>query len=183
MADASPTPNVLFICMANLSRSPMAEGLLRRRAAERGITIEVGSAGFMFDGKPPSEHAATVMEEVGIDISEHRSRIVSPDLVLGSTLILTMERTHARTLAVDVPEAKDRIHTLGAASRELHRMIGPSFEQRVTQLGGKRLAADLLGRGPDELADPYGGSRRLYRRTLARLDDLMVGILDALAPG
>lgn len=59
---------VLFVCTHNSSRSQMAEGLLRDRYGDR---YEVRSAGTNPGGVNP--FAAAVMEEVGIDISDHTS--------------------------------------------------------------------------------------------------------------
>ena len=53
MSDTGSAPlAVLVICTANISRSPMGEALLRRRAEEAAMALEVSSAGFLFDGFP-----------------------------------------------------------------------------------------------------------------------------------
>jgi arsenate reductase len=63
---------VLFICTANAARSPMAEGLLR---AKFGNRYEVFSAGTR--QSKVSTRAIAVMQEVGIDISHHRSKTLA----------------------------------------------------------------------------------------------------------
>ena len=62
---------VLILCTANSARSQMAEGLLRQDAGER---FEVESAGTKATKVRPE--AIEVMKEIGIDISEHRSKSV-----------------------------------------------------------------------------------------------------------
>ena len=65
----TPKTRVLFICTANAARSQMAEGLLRAKYGER---YEVFSAGTR--QAVVSTRAITVMQEIGIDISHHRSK-------------------------------------------------------------------------------------------------------------
>ena len=62
---------VLFLCTGNSCRSQMAEGLLRHLAGDR---FEVASAGTHPVGLNPG--AVAVMQEIGIDISSHRSKRV-----------------------------------------------------------------------------------------------------------
>jgi len=66
-----PKPRVLFLCTGNSARSQMAEGLLRQMAGER---FEVLSAGTNPVGVNPL--AIEAMQEIGIDISKHRSKNV-----------------------------------------------------------------------------------------------------------
>ena len=62
---------VLFVCTGNRARSQMAEGFLRHFAGDR---FEVYSAGTVPKGLSPI--TVEVMREVGIDVSEHRSKSV-----------------------------------------------------------------------------------------------------------
>jgi arsenate reductase len=62
---------VLILCTANSARSQMAEGLLRH---EKGDRFEVASAGTRATFVRPE--AIEVMREIGIDISQHRSKLV-----------------------------------------------------------------------------------------------------------
>src|SRR5438132_5095574 len=69
--DAAPMKKVLILCTGNSARSQMAEGLLRHEAGDR---FEVFSAGTKPTKLRPE--AIAVMQEIGIDISGHRSKSV-----------------------------------------------------------------------------------------------------------
>jgi protein-tyrosine-phosphatase len=66
---------VLFVCAGNICRSPFAEGLARRLAAERGLDVEFASAGeIALDGDRCSADAVAAAREHGVDLSSHRAR-------------------------------------------------------------------------------------------------------------
>jgi protein-tyrosine-phosphatase len=71
---------VLFVCAGNICRSPFAEGLARRLAAERGLDVEFASAGeIAFDGDRCPADAVAVAKEYGVDLSSHRARRLTTD--------------------------------------------------------------------------------------------------------
>jgi len=69
-------PRILMVCLGNICRSPMAEGILRHKAEELGIDIIVDSAGTSdwHKGERPDPRAMAEMATNGIDISDQRSR-------------------------------------------------------------------------------------------------------------
>jgi len=69
-------PRVLMVCLGNICRSPMAEGILKRKARFSGLVIYVDSAGTSdwHRDERPDERAMAEMEQNGIDISGQRSR-------------------------------------------------------------------------------------------------------------
>jgi arsenate reductase (thioredoxin) len=80
------TPSVLFVCVHNAGRSQMAAGWLRRLAGDR---VEVRSA-----GSAPADRvnpaAVAAMAEVGIDITGERPKVLTPEAVEVSDVVVTM---------------------------------------------------------------------------------------------
>lgn len=74
------TPSVLFVCLGNICRSPLAEGALRAEAARIGLELIVDSAGTgnWHAGEPPDERAQRTALRNGVDISALRARQVRP---------------------------------------------------------------------------------------------------------
>lgn len=72
---------VVFVCLGNICRSPMAEGLFRKEVTEAGLTneIEIDSAatGTWNLGKPPHRGTQTILKKHGIDYQEMRARKIS----------------------------------------------------------------------------------------------------------
>ncbi len=163
----------------------MLEAMVSALVEERGLPMTVSSGGFLFDGEPASPTAGEVMAERGFDISGHRSRIVSEEMVAQSDLILTMERAHARKLVVLRPEATARIHTAAGFAASVSGLVPPpgphesphGIVDRVAEL---RSSSRLLGSGNDDIADPHGRPRRVHRDTADRLqvitDELVAGL-------
>jgi arsenate reductase len=97
-------PRILFICTANAARSQMAEGLLR---AKYGNRYEVFSAGTR--QSKVSTRSITVMQEIGIDISNHRSKTLAEYEGIPFDLSITLcDSAHA--ICPVVPGAKKTIH-------------------------------------------------------------------------
>ena len=128
---------VLFICTANAARSQMAEGLLRARYGDR---YEVFSAGTR--QSKVSTRAIAVMQELGIDISGHRSKTLDEVRAIPVDLAVTLcDRAHA--LCPVVPNAKKTIHH-GVADPHLT----PGSEDEV--LAGYRRVRDEISAWIDE---------------------------------
>jgi protein-tyrosine phosphatase len=74
-------PSVLFVCLGNICRSPLAEAALREEASRLGLDVEVDSAGTgdWHVGRPPDPRAIEVAKKNGVDISHLRARLVTPE--------------------------------------------------------------------------------------------------------
>jgi protein-tyrosine-phosphatase len=77
---------VLFVCVHNAGRSVMAEALFNQLA---GDLAEAVSAGTM-PGGPPHAEVVEAMREVGIDVSAHRGRLLTEEMVEGADRVITM---------------------------------------------------------------------------------------------
>ncbi len=87
---------ILLVCLGNICRSPLAEGILRKKLEQSGIIVEVDSAGTSgwHTGEPPHAGSISVASINGIDISGQRSRqILSSDLK-EFDLILAMDSSN-----------------------------------------------------------------------------------------
>ena len=105
--------HVLVVCVGNICRSPMAEALLRHELRDREeITVESAGLGAMVDW-PAAEHAAELMSERGIDISSHRARQLTPDLLHDADLILVMEAGHKKAIEAEDTTARGKVFRLG----------------------------------------------------------------------
>ena len=143
---------VLFVCTGNICRSPLAASLLERALKDRGLEVEVTSAGTgAWDGAPASEGAYLVGLEKGLDLSGHRARLLTRELVDEADLILTMARHH-----------RARVDELGG-------------EGKVFVLG------EYAGKGDDEVSDPFGGDLTVYRDTAQELEALAEAVADRLS--
>lgn len=108
--------SIIFICTGNICRSPMAEGVLRKKCSELNRTdIAVSSMGIHArDGFGASELAIQVCKKEGIDISEHKSRMLVPDELVKSDLVLVMEPLHLNYIYTFFPIISKKTFLLGS---------------------------------------------------------------------
>jgi protein-tyrosine-phosphatase len=105
---------ILFVCTGNTCRSPMAAGYLRRLCDKAGFKhVQVESAGtFGREGLPPSPGAVETLNQLGIDISGHKSAALNEQKIRQADMIVTMTSTHKYQITNLVPEAKDKTRLL-----------------------------------------------------------------------
>ncbi|MDZ5699219.1 low molecular weight protein-tyrosine-phosphatase [Chelativorans sp. M5D2P16] len=141
MTDSISTPPgerptaILFVCLGNICRSPLAEGIFRAVAAEHGLaqTLHLDSAGVgaWHIGAPPDPRAIATAHRFGLDITGQRARRVSPEDLLRFDLVFGMDRSNVAALKKLAP---------AKASARIHLFLDYA-----------------LGR-PDDVPDPYYGA-------------------------
>ena len=98
---------VLFVCAGNTCRSPMAEDIARRLAAERGLDATFASAGLIAaDGEQAAPFAIDVVCDRGGDLSAHEAQSLTDRLVRDHDLVLVME-----------PYQLDEVERLGGGAK------------------------------------------------------------------
>jgi protein-tyrosine phosphatase len=88
--------SILTVCVGNICRSPMAEGLLRDRLP--GISVSSAGIGALA-GRPADPHAVALMGEKGIDIRAHRAQQISAQACRHADLILVMEEVQKEAIS------------------------------------------------------------------------------------
>ena len=147
---------VLFVCMGNICRSPMAEGVFRDLVAREGLggTINTDSAGThrYHIGKPPDERAQEAILKRGIDISDLRGRAVTSADFLEFDYVLAMDAGNYDMLEAMSGEAgPGRLHMFLDFARE--------HEER-------------------EVPDPYYGAFDGFEYALDLIEDAAAGLLE-----
>jgi protein-tyrosine-phosphatase len=137
--------NILFVCTGNVSRSFLAEMLLKYEIKRHRLeNIAVSSAGlYAYQGMPADPKIIDYLSMTGVPWENHRARTVTKEDVELADLILVMEKAHLEALTSQWPQAKDKMELLS-------KYIAPDQTE-------------------DDIIDPYGGSLYHYRVTQAQI--------------
>ncbi len=180
---------ILTVCTANICRSPVAERLLAKDLAELGRAAVVTSAGTHGGRLAVDENSVRAALPIGIDLRNHRSRLLTIELIEedGRDLIIAMSREHLRQVVGLMPAAWTRTFTL----REIARRVGEpgmaddslTFESWRSLLAGGRRAADMMVSSQlDDLSDPHGGPLRGHAQMVAEVATLTTTIARHFPP-
>jgi protein-tyrosine phosphatase len=103
MLDSVPMVRVLFVCLGNICRSPLAQGVfenaLRREGLEDEVFVDSAGTGSWHVGHPPDERAQRSARFRGLDLSTQRARRVTPDDCQSFDYILTMDEENYRAVS------------------------------------------------------------------------------------
>jgi glycine hydroxymethyltransferase len=136
----------------------MAEGIFRH-AVRDGGEFRVLSAGLgAMEGQPPSPYAVQAVKELGIDISNQRSRMMTPDLVQQADFILGMTHSHIDTVMLLYPAAAEKTFLL----RE--------FDETLDQF-------------EKDISDPIGGSYDVYLNCRDQIEQGIASLLKFIHRG
>jgi protein-tyrosine phosphatase len=113
--DAKPKKSILFVCLGNICRSPLAEGVFAAVLEEKRLSehFELDSAGTggWHAGSAPDPRSVAIAASHGIDISGQKARKVNADDFSRFDLILGMDRSNVEELQRLAPAAaRERIH-------------------------------------------------------------------------
>ncbi|MGA9521317.1 MAG: low molecular weight protein-tyrosine-phosphatase [Myxococcaceae bacterium] len=141
---------ILFVCVGNICRSPMAEVMARAALVTPRGTPEISSAGLGAPvGRSADPISVELMRERGLDLSAHKARQLTPELLREHELVLTMEQWQVREVERLSPSARGKVFRIG-------------------QWGGF------------DVPDPHGRSREMFVEVVKLLDRGMADLKKVL---
>jgi protein-tyrosine phosphatase len=160
----TPINSILFVCLGNICRSPLAEGVFRAVWAERGwgrdIRLDSAATSGWEVGSPPDPRSIAVAMRHGIDISGQRARKITAQDFSRFDLVLGMDRSVVADLKALAPAARDRVRLFlefahgqardvpdpyydgPEAFAEVYRMIREASEALATRLAARASVPD-----------------------------------------
>jgi protein-tyrosine phosphatase len=138
---------VVFICTGNTCRSPLAEGLFKQMLAShcrcrpedlphRGFRVQSAGLAAMSGGAAAPE-AIDTAHELGVDLSHHTSRPLTPELAAQADFLFAMTESHLQLLIGQYPELGCRPRLLGSEGSDIPDPIGcaqPVYRECAQQI-------------------------------------------------
>ena len=145
-----PEPlKVLFVCTANICRSPAMELIARELAGEAAIVFS-SSGTHARDGHTMTAEMSAMLPS-GAAHDGFRSRLLSAEVLADADLVLTAESVHRQHILDDFPQLHRRVFTLGQFEATIAGLPGLSGHELVAAAGQRRAPAT-----PEhDVPDPY----------------------------
>ena len=168
--------SVLFVCTANICRSPVME-LLAREMAGEGATVTFASAGThgYVDHPVDEDMAVTLTPGLG---GEFRSRRLSPEILAEADLVLTAENTHRTHILEDQPQLHRKVFTLGQFAATIARIPDLTGRELIAEAGARRTPP----RPADDVADPYRRGAAASAQATDTITAMLGEVVPRLAP-
>lgn len=152
----------LFVCTANINRSPTAATWAEQHLANRFVTAQIRSAGVAaWQGAEASAYAIDVMRELDMDMRNHRSQPISEELLEWADHIVVMEPGHADYIRTLLPEAGPRIIGLWTYLAESEEHVPDPHRQGIEVF---RASCKSLGVAVEKLIEEHLAARRAAKR-------------------
>jgi protein-tyrosine phosphatase len=189
MLGATPqTRGILFVCTGNICRSPYAERRLRQLLPDAGVRIESAGTGAVV-GSGIEDETREQLRRLGADVTDFRARQVTPQLLEGADLVLTMTRVQRGEVARLRPASMRRCFALGdfadlCRGSNSWRPIVPAqpwLDQVVAEAAAARGTVAPRDPGDVDVVDPYGRSARTHEEAFARIEEHLDAVLITLA--
>lgn len=151
---------ILFVCTGNICRSPLAEGILRKKLQAFNINDEVDSAGFesFHVGDPPDNRAISIAKKYDVDIIRHRARLFTSGDFLYFDKIYIMDNSH-------------------------HSRIR-NFAANKTEMGKVDYLLNLVSPGQNlNVEDPWYGDLDGFETVFHKMDDACEILANKIASG
>ena len=156
MSDRSAR-HILFICMGNICRSPLAEGVFIHRLREQGLVddfrVDSAGTGGWHAGDPPDHRSVAEAERNGIRLASRARQVIPEDFETFDLLVCMDEENERNLVAMGCPPVKIR-----------------------------QLMSYHPGSDHEVVPDPYYGGREGFRLMFDLIDDSIDGLLDRLRP-
>jgi protein-tyrosine phosphatase len=149
---------ILFVCLGNICRSPLAEAAMRAEADRRGIVVTVDSAGTgdWHVGRPPDRRAIATAAAHGLDIAGRKGRQIASGDFTRFDHIVALDRSNLRNIEAMRPHGATAYVSL--------------------------LLDHAPGHAGEDVADPYFGEIEGFETCWTDIRAGVIGLLDTIAP-